>query len=346
MTGDFLDESNFLRDHEPRIRDFLTTIHGQLDHAVEKPDNNGPLVLPLNDENLRAAKWKAIPPELPPHLKKLLPFKPNEPVEVHARYRYGRASALVNIWVSSFDRDSSSKSFSLGLSVNPRSGKVVKGSNMNNAGSDQTRNIAIHEGDARAVMNAIFANNTAYENQEEKDSLDTATLLQLGIATQADCGAELYTVESAGKIFAVLSRSGESRHLNGFDLSVRVVDRAHPNDKPSKTCVALTRHFDPDDYSPDELYSGVLTKGIKIEQDAAGRITSIKRESQVRLFNEPVRIKINGEERFVSGASQPATDIPDELVKKLYPSPTPTLDDLAYFERLITQPVKGEDCYI
>lgn len=340
MSGEFSPSKDFLTEHEPQVQEFLDLLHAQLDHANDDRDNNGTLNIPLNDVNIYAAKWETTPPVFPEHLKGLLPFEADDPVVVHARYRYGSWASMVNIWVGNVDGDF--RSFSLGLRVDSRTG-AVKESGMNQASSNHADTVPITEQDTRTVMDAIFASNSAYQ---EAHALSTVDLFKLGIATQPDYGAEQYTAEEAEKVFAIPSRTTDTVFGNGFDLKVRTIDRAHPNGKSSTTRVTLRQHFEAADYSPTALYDGTLIKELVIEQDENDQITSITRNSKVAFFNDPVVTKINGQDAFTTVARDAGNDIPAELAARLYPDENPTLEDLAYFGRLVSQPLEDDDVYI
>lgn len=340
MSGEFSPSKDFLAEHEPHVRELLDLVHDQLDHADDDRKNNGMLNIPINDVNIYAAKWEATPPVFPGHLKGLLPFEADDPVIVHARYRYGLWASMVNIWVSNAEGDF--KSFSLGLRVDSLTGKV-RDTGMNRASSNHTDAVTITEQDTRAVMDAIFAGNSAYQ---EATTFATVDLFKLGIATQSDYGAEQYTVEEAEKVLAVPSRTTNTVFCNGFDLKVRVIDRVHPNGKPSTTRVTLRQHFEAADYSPVAFYAGTLTKELIVEQDEHDQMTSIKRNSKVMLCNDPAVTKVNGQDTLVTVASDAGGDIPAELATRLYPDETPTLEDLAYFTRLVSQPINEADYYI
>src|SRR6266571_581443 len=98
MTGDGSSEvpqqqdakAAFLVNHERDIADFLSVVHGQLDHATTERANDGLLWQPANDINILASKWQAAtPPNLPPKIVEFLPFGKDTPVNMNARYLYG-----------------------------------------------------------------------------------------------------------------------------------------------------------------------------------------------------------------------------------------------------------------
>lgn len=86
-NSSFESQKNILLEHEPRVRSFLDTIHGQLDNATDTRDNDGNLSLTLNDDNIFAAQWNAKAPRLPGYLADIATFEPGSPVTIHARHQ-------------------------------------------------------------------------------------------------------------------------------------------------------------------------------------------------------------------------------------------------------------------
>lgn len=346
MNPERLTPEAFAKEFQTQVREFTETMHASLDNVNDERGNHGDLVRPTNDDSLDAATWKAQVPELPERFQHLLPFDTNEEVKIDARYRYGTYLALVNFWISSeFDEDrpDTFRSFSLGLSVDPATGGWNQDSNMNGCGSDSTERVDITETDVREIMATIFACNDAY--QAGADSLDVVSALRLGIVTQSDLGAEQYTFEKAVKIFGIASRHDRHDMANGFQLSVSVADRTHPNDKPSTTYVTLQRYFEGPDYAPDGVYDGYLIQRLVIKQALDGTVTSMTRDSKIDFFDQPAAVIVNGKPTVMALASEAVYDIPPKLAEKLYPTETPTLDDLAFFKRLVTQPIQTDDAY-
>lgn len=326
---------DFLAEHEPRVSEFLAVIHGQLDNASEEYGNDGNLIAPINDENLYAAKWLGtVPANLPEDIRALVPFDDNEIVSIHARHRYGTASSMINIWISTpeddYEQGREFKSFAVGLRIDPRTGDLTWPDG-DRAGSDQLGHVPIDPSDTLAIMDALFAGNDAYAAAPE--SLDITSRFQLGIATQPELGAEQYTVECAEKKF------------HNFSYEVSVLDRAHPDGKPSRTRITLRRTFEPEDF-PDMVLRGQLEQQLIIEQDADERIVSLKRTSGAQVFDTPIptKVTVNGEERdaMITMASEDA-ELPPELESRLYHDDTPTLADLDFFQQLATRPITEDD---
>lgn len=342
LSGASFEANNgFLAEHEKEVRDFLDLVHGSLDHATSDRGNTGQLIKPVNDENLFAVKWDTAAPELPERLARLTTFEAGEPVTVQARYRYGEWASMVNIWVS--PHDEAHQSFSLGLRVDPRTGEVSDFGSTASA-SEYGGQIKIDEDDTKEVVDAIFSGNPEY--QAKAGELSVTDAFQLGIATQPDFGGEQYTVEVAEKSFAAHSRMRNVIQGGQFDLKVRVLDRSHPNGKPSKTWVTLRRHVEPVDYDPDAVLDGTFEQELEIVKEADGTISSITRKSSVSMFDEPAVTQVNGEETIVTMLNEIEDGIPPKLAEKLYPTPEPTVDDLQFFQRLLSQPITEQDLYI
>ncbi|QQS20039.1 hypothetical protein IPL85_01105 [Candidatus Saccharibacteria bacterium] len=333
--------NDFLAEHEKEVRDFLDIVHGSLDRATSERGNNGQLIKPINDENLFAVKWDTNAPQLPERLAALTTFAAGVPVTVQARYRYGEWASMVNIWIS--PQDTIHKSFSLGLRVDPRTGEVSDFGSTASA-SEYGGQIRIDEEEAKAVVDAIFAGNPEY--QSGADGLSVTDAFQLGIATQSDFNGEQYTVEVAEKTFAAHSRRRNVVQGGQFDLKVRVLDRSHPNGEPSKTWVTLKRHVEPVDYDPNGVLDGIFEQELEIVKEADGRIRSITRKSSVKMFDEPAVTRVNGKETVVTMLNVIEDGIPPKLAEKLYPTPEPTIEDLQFFQRLLSQPITGQDLYV
>lgn len=342
FSGSSFEANNgFLTEHEKEVRDFLDIVHGQLDHATSEMGNTGQLIQPVNDENLFAVKWDATAPQLPERLAALTTFEAGSPVTIQARYRYGSQASMINVWVSPHDK--AHQSFSLGLRVDPQTGEISDFSSTASA-SEYGGKIKIDEDDTKAVVDALFAENPAY--QSKANELSVSDAFQLGIATQPDSGGEQYTVEVAGKSFVSYSRMRNAILGVQFDLKVRVLDRSHPNDKPCKTLVTLKRHIEPPDYDPDAVLDGTFEQELEIVKEANGKLSSVARKSSVSMFDEPAVTQINGEETVVTMLNKIDDDIPPKLAEKLFSSPEPTIDDLQFFQRLLSQPITEQDLYI
>lgn len=340
-SASFDARNGFLAEHEKEVRDFLDLTHGSLDHAISKRGNTGQLMKPVNDENLFAVKWETSAPKLPERLAELTTFKAGEFVTIHARYWYGERASMVNIWVS--PHDEKRQSFSLGFRVDPRTSKVrdIGGTASASAYGGQIR---IDEYDARAAVNAIFAGNLEYRLRASELSITDA--FQLGIATQPDFGGEQYTVEVAEKAFAAHSRIRNVVQSGQFDLRVQVLDRSHPNGKPSKTRITLRRHVEPVDYDSEAVLEGTFEQELEIVQEADGTISSITRKSSVSMFDDPAVMQVNGEETIVTMLNVTEEGIPPKLAEKLYSTPIPTIDDLQFFRRLLLEPITEQDLYV
>jgi hypothetical protein len=342
LSGASFEANNdFLIQHEKEVRAFLDLVHGSLDHATSERTNDGQLTRPVNDENLFAVKWDATAPELPERLASLVAFQPGEPVAIQARYRYGEWAAMVNVWIS--PHDEAHHSFSLGLGVDPQTGEVSDFGGRAGA-SAYGGEINISEADTKAVVDAIFDKNIAYK--AKAGELSVADAFQLGIAAQSDFGGEQYTVEVAGKSFAAHSRMRDVMYSNQFDLKVRVLDRSHPNGRPSTAFITLKRRVEPVDYDTDGLLDGAFEQALEIVKQADGKIASITRKSSVSMYDEPAVTKVNGEETVVTMLNKIEDDIPSRLAEKLYPTGEPTIDDLRFFQRLLTQPITEQDLYV
>ncbi len=331
----------FLSEHQKDLTRFLDVIHTHFDRANDEMENNdGQLRKPLNDENLFACQWRAPLPHMPGIIASYVPFKPDELVEIHARYRYGSGSSMVNIWINNVGGEF--KTFALGLIIDPRTGHFSEfGSN---AGSDKLGHIRVNPQDVQTAVDAIFANNSTY--QEAAKMLGLVDAFRLGVGSQVDYGAELYTVEHAGKVFGARSKSSRKTILNYFNLNVMILDRLHPHNKPSETEIVLRRNFGALDFPPEEIFGGILEQSLRIVKNPDGRITDISRNSSVNFANELTSTQINGQESMVLLYNKSVKNIPQQLAALLYPNPLPTTKDIHFFGRLVTRPIQREDIYL
>lgn len=339
----FESSDDFLSNFEKEAHDFLLMIHGSLDHAGFPVGNTGEMTQPVNDENLSAVKWDAAAPQLPERLAALTTFTAGTPVTIHARHRYGKWASTVNIYI--IPEDPVHSSFSLGLSIDPQSGEA-KNSNSYASASEHGGQIPIDEEETKAVVDAIFEANPEY--MAAANTLSLVDAFRLGIVAQPDYIGEQYTVEVAEKQFAAYSRIHENRvRGNQFSLKVKVLDRSHPNNKPSITTIKLRRHVEPIDYDPDDgVLDGVFVQGLEIVTQPDGKISSMSRTSSVNMYDEPAVTQVNGEETIVTMLNKMENGIPLKLAEKLYPTSEPTLQDLQFFQRLVTEPISEEDVYI
>lgn len=327
----------FIHENQTDLKVFFDQVSAQFDNSTEEPENNdGRLRKPLNDSSILACKWQALLPQLPERLNSLLPFSSTEPVVIHARYRYGTMASMINIWINNIGENH--KSFSLGLRTY-ENGELDEF--MSQAGSDDTGNVSIGPIETKAVVDAIFAKNYMYQQWGAR--LDLLDSFLFGINSQPDFGAEKYTVEKAGKIIGAKSRSSNHYLMQQFELNLALIDREHPNQKPSQTRIELRRHFGALDFPEDEIYGGMLEHQLSLVQDPAGRIIDLSRTSKIDFANEPVSMNNGGTMILFNPAK---TDIPDRLKAQLYSGPLPTLDDLDFFKRLLFQPIQPEDIFI
>jgi hypothetical protein len=333
--------NSFLIEYEKEIRGFLDMVHGSVDHAISEKDNSGQLCKAINDDNLFAVKWDTPAPQLPERFAELTTFDADEPVTIQARYRYGEYASMVNIWISPHDQKHNS--FSLGLRIDPQTGEASDFGSHASA-SDHGEQIKIDEDDTKNVVDVIFAGNLDYDASSSQ--LSVADAFQLGIATQSDYGGEQYTVEVAEKSFSAHARMRNVIQGGQFDLKVNVLDRSHPNGKPSRTWVTLKRHIEPVDYDIEAVLDGIFVQELEIIEEADGTISSITRKSTVNMFDEPAITQVNGEETVVTMLSEISNGIPPKLAEKLYSAPEPTVEDLQFFQRLLTQPITEKDLYI
>lgn len=343
----FNESNEFLADNEPEIRRFLDILHAELDNCISRLEddngdsyNDGQLQIPLNADNLYAVQWETASPTLPSPFAEIAHIKKDDPVEITARYWYGKYLSMVNIWVSPKNGPLEGLSLVLRLRESAIETEVSSAS-----GEGHNKSIRIDEQETFALMDAIFKHVPAYTSRPR--NLTVTDAFQLGIAAQADIEGEHFTSEVGEKIFSAPSRMDDDVDIfSQFEFKVRIIDRTHPNSKPSKTIITLRRHFEPIDYDPASVYQGILEQSIEIDQDSNGTIVDIKRASSVAMYDEPFVVNVNGFEQVSSILNEAKKDVPEALAKKLYPSSIPTLEDLQYFERLATKPIAEEDVYI
>lgn len=331
-------------DHEPELRAFLDVMNASIDNAssdygARELRNDGRLMVPLNDRNILACRWEMIRPVLPGRFDKLLPFRADERVTVHTRLRHGYARGLINVWVSNIEEPF--RSFSLGLRVDPKTGTPDPDTFMNGAGSDCVGETPVDEQDTRSILDVLFAGNTAYENLAGAMSVGDAYTLGILSQPEACKGARPYKVEHGEKIFAT------DVSANGYELDVnRYVRIEEDGQQRTTTTASLRRDFAPGAHDAAQLYTGFLEQELHIEQDAEDGIVSAKRESRIMLFDDPAITTVNGKETVVACATEHGNDLPLALQAKLYPDDKVTLEDIAFFTKIITQPITADDTYI
>lgn len=327
-------------EHEARLQEFLRTMHAGIDAASSHYDpelrNNGQLMVPYGDGNLRACKWETICPELPSRFSAMLPFRSEELVTVHTRLRHGVARALINVWVSNVEEPF--RNLSMSIAVDPNTGEY-QDSVMNSAGGDHGES-PIVEQDMRAILGVLFEGNEDYANGANNMTVGNA--YTLGVLSQPDHveNAEHYTTEHGVKEFAT------DGSANGFRLDISRYVRNVDGEPRTKLTAQLQRDFSPSEYDPTMLYRGFLEQKVVIDCDSFGTIVEAERTSRVMLYDDPCVTKINGKDSVVALATEHGNSLPDVLQAKLYQDNVVRPEDLAFFTRLATQPITEEDTYI
>jgi hypothetical protein len=316
-----------------RARSFASVVQTQVNQAQAYPSNNGRLTEPLNADNLMGAHWEAKMPALPANLSRRTSLTSGEPVQIDTRYSHGQSEGRLVVWIRG--KKHPSKAFSLTFNVDPRTGRGLKSSLLNQAGSDLNGWERIHEQDVAVLMASLFSDLPEYENRPRGPRLRDAFCW--GMNAKTDQGALPYWRQTAQKVFSVASRTGGALRGGGFDLTATRV-RIGGELTSGVTVVELRRFFEPSDDVP---FAGTLTQTLTVKSRADGSVEQMSRASAITVPNSnPKKAPI------VLGTTEKPNDLPPSLRAQLYPSAQPTEADLRFFERLLTEPISPEDLSI
>lgn len=319
------------------LKTSVDTIVAHCDNALEWGEdwtgNDGRLRVPLNAKNLLMATWQAPSPDLS-NVYVTAP-KEGEPIEIVARYWYGALSECVNLWLRNPEPEVSD---TFNISVRLERGTNDIRLRASSLGRDHNRGAEVEP----TVENTTEMLTKLFPGAVLPERATLGDMFREAIWHQIEEGADGYTREEYEKVLGTSCKQDDSqRSMNGFQLTAKLVNRTHLQDKNFQVHISVNRAFWGVDYGG--IYDGLLDRVLTIEQGANGFITDASQKAEVRLFSEPY---IQQGTPGLMSEGPIKTDLPTELEAIANPPSIPDRDMLEWFLRLATRPIEVIDTHV